>query len=487
LFAVVINSNPPIPKRLAKQISHAQARVLDARNRIISAELRIKEESAELDIYAQNPRDWVTKVYGPKMAIDAYPPTTRISRIQEDYKRRIARRPIRALSYHQALEDLDKLEQRILNQLAGMRPSSGRVAWPSPLAPFEGYDSASNICPDTKTQVQLLEAKELGVAQDLKDASSDDGAPFGDGSRDALLQRRQTFAEVSLKSGILILRNGVSLTVKAWSEDCIEAMQAVINKDQSGGVSGNVWDIAVGLILTGCDWPGYEEWWATINTTVRSQLDLSNFRIQRSFDADRHAEAKELSNLISSCLSSCYLPEELVSLPSFFYGEVAKPSQLFQFWKEAGFSEIIARNWFLKSQPSVGLFRVSDQPYGRETWSAIQNIGLVQSGSDIPLSWSLAHFPRSTLADVIKDLDLTPSRRTSGCREILLSISDPNKAIRALGIYGYEDLRATLPPTQLTWTQFQGWRMQIRCMAALISDLFFNKVPQSARAVLLGS
>lgn len=479
-------SKPQIPQRFAKQISQAQARVLDARNRIISAEVRIREDSAELDKYAQNPREWVTKLYGPKMAIDAYPPQTRITRIQEDCKRRIARRPIRALSYHQALEDLDKLEQLILKHVARMRPSAGRVAWPGPLNSFDEYASVISISPDTKAQVQLINAKELAQARVSRDANNDDGATFGDGTKEVLLQRRQIFAEVPLKSGTLFLSNGASFPVQAWSEDCIEAMQDVINEDQSGGVSGNIWDIAVGLVLTGCDWPGYEKWRANLNTNVRKQIDLSGFQLQRSFDSDRYAETKVLSNLISSCLSSCYLPEDLVSLPSFFYGQVAKPSQLFQFWKEAGFSEKIARNWFLKSQPSAGLFRISEQPYGRETWSAIQNSNLVLSGSDIPFPWALAHFPRSTLANAIKDLKLTPSRSTSGCREILISINDPDKAIRALQAYGYEDLRAILPPKQLSWTQFQGWRMQIRCMASLISDILFSRIPQYEREVLLG-
>jgi len=484
---VAIQTYPDLPKNLAKQLIQAQKRVLEVQRRIISAEARIKEEAAELETYALSPRTWVTSVYGPGMAMDAYPPTTRISRLKESYEGRIARRPVRALAYQEALDNLNRLEKKILEEITGIRASTGRVDWPNPLPAFYGYDNVLDVGPDTKALVAALETKALSQALASTQALNDDEAPAGDGSSEALQQRRVSFASNSLKSGNLILRNGVSLTVSAWSQECIDNLQSLINEDQSGGVVGNVWDVAVGLVLTGCDWHGYQAWWTALNNNVRAELDISCFETQRVFDRKKHSETKELSSRISSLLFSTYLPEELTSLPSFFHGEVAKPSQVFRFWKEAGFSDKIAANWFLKSQPNAGLFQISCQPYGRETWSALQNSGLVLSGSDIPLAWSLGYFPRSTLADVIKNLGLNPSRRTSECHETLLSFSDPKRVIIALEPHGYENLRAILPPTPLTWTQFQGWRMQIKCMAALICALYFDEVPHKEKALLLSS
>ncbi len=484
---MTINNRPPIPKRLANQITTAQNRVLSVQERIISAETRIKEQAAELETYALSPRTWVTSLYGPRMAIDAYPPTTRISRIKEDYEGGIARRPIRALAYQEALEKLNQLEKKVLEEVTGTRASTGRVAWPNPLPAFNGYGSVLDLSPDIKEQVAALENKELRQAQDSTQALNDDEAPAGDGSSEALKKRRMSFAGNSLKSGNLILRNGVSLTVSAWSQECIDNLQSLINKDQSGGVVGNVWDVAVGLVLTGCDWHGYQAWWTALSNNVRANLDISCFEVQRVFDRKKHSETKELSSRISLLLSSTYLPEELTNLASFLHGEVAKPSQLFRFWKEVGFSDKIAANWFLKSQPTAGLFQIPYQPYGRETWSALQNSGQVLSGSDIPLAWSLSYFPRSTLAAVIKDLGLNPGRRTSECHETLLSFPDPETVIAALAAQGYHNLCAILPPTPLTWTQFQGWRMQIRCMAALICALYFDEVPHKEKALLLSS
>lgn len=477
---------PDIPKGMARRIRTAQDKVLDQRDRIEHAEKRIREETAEMFFFDANPRAWVNLNYGPDMAIDAYPPVTRADRIKESLASRVERRPVRALEYRDAELNLAQVEKEVLAQVGEMRPSNGRVPWPKPLSPFRGYEAVLDTGEDAVMQAKARLEKETVQSKAWFANYRDDGAAPGEGSPEALAGRRCALRWPSaMEFGQLTLGNGAAFRVTAWSKESIAAMQRVIDVDQAGGVVGNLWDLACGIVLSGCDWMGFREWRDGLVASVHHILD----------EEARHEGGKSLNDLrlaenarydaIRVVLADRYLPEDVVNIESFVRGTNAMPSRLFRFWKEQGFSEAIARNWFLKSQPHTRVFPSDQNDFGPETWKAMRCVGLILDGVDIPLDRAVGEFKLQPLMLAMETLGLKPSRIVTECRAALLSFPDPSQVRVALAHHGYLQLHSLDPPPDLGWEEFQSWRMQIRAMAGLLTDLLLDNVPQAERKVLL--
>ena len=170
---------------------------------------------------------------------------------------------------------------------------------------------------------------------------------------------------------------------------------------------------------------------------------------------------------------------------SFVRGSHAMPSRLFRFWKEQGFSEEIARNWFLKAQPHTWCFMSDQNAFGQETWKAMRHVDLVLEAADIPLERGIGQFGLQPLRSAMEAVGLKPVRVVTECRAALLAHPDPDEVRTALAHHGYLQLHAVEPPPGLTWEEFQSWRMQIRTMGALLIDLYIDNVPKDERRTLL--
>lgn len=477
---------PDIPKDMARRIRTAQEKVLRQRERVEHAEKRIREETAEIFLFDTNPRAWVDQNYGPAMAIDAYPPITRLGRIKESLASRIERRPVRALEYRDAESNLARIEEEILQRVREMKASKGRVPWPKPLPPLQAHEGVLNIDADVVAQANARLAKEAARSNAWLANYYDDGASPGDGSHDVLAARRSALLwPTSMDYGRLSLRNGAAFHVTAWSRENISEMQRVIDEDQSGGVFGSLWDLACGIILTGCDWAGFREWRDNLISPVRQILYEEPSHVAGvSLDALRVAKNNRY-DAIRSVLATRYIPEDIVHVESFVSGSHAMPSRIFRFWKEQGFNDFIARNWFLKSQPRTWVFHSDQNSFGPETWKAMRNVGLAVDGADIPLERGISEFSLQQLKLAMDEIGLKPSRIVTECREALLEYHDQNSVRTALARYGYLQLKGVNPPLGLGWEEFQSWRMQVRAMAGLITDLFLDVVPRAERKMLL--
>ena len=478
---------PDIPKDLARRIRTAQTKVLDQRENVRHAEKRIIEDTAEIAHFETHPKAWVLLNYGPDMAVDAYPPVTRAGRIRDSLAARIERRPVRAIEYQESEQALARLEREILDRISAMRSGSGRVPWPEPLPEFRGYEAVLDTGESARDMAKAIHEKDRARTEAYLDEARDDGAADGEGSAEALAARSTQWKRRPrlVEFGRLAIRGGGTFRVAGWSRQDIARMQAVIDEDQSGMIVGNLWNLACGFVLTGCDWEGFSEWRETLVAPVRHLLHSEATPVAGQSQEEIRIASNVRYDAIADALAGRYLPEEVVHVESFVRGSHAMPSRLYQFCKEQGFSEAIARNWFLKAQPHTWVFLSERHPFGDETWKAIRSAGLVLDGADIPLERGIGEFKLQPLMSSMQAIGMAPSRVITECRAALLEHPDPDEVRAALAHHGYLQLRAVNPPPGLEWKEFQSWRMQIRAMGALVASLFFDSVPPADRQILL--
>lgn len=127
---------PPIPKRLAAKIRSAQEKVNDARYGIIHGDNRVARKASRIAEYEANPVSFARRYYGDN-PYDSYPVQTNISRCREDLEYQRSRRAKRIDDLVTAEVNLKLVEEQVLQEIARMRPTSGRVPWPRPLRSLE--------------------------------------------------------------------------------------------------------------------------------------------------------------------------------------------------------------------------------------------------------------------------------------------------------------------------------------------------------------
>ncbi len=479
---------PDLPKEMANRIYAAQKKVLNQRDRIEHAEDRIREDTEEIEFYERDPRGWADKLYGSRCTLDSYPVITRSTRIRDALERGMVRRPLRALDLRNAERRLCLLEEDIMVRVSAMRPTGGRVPWPPALPIFAGYDQILDTRDEAVALANAYMTKEADLDAERLLQLNDDGATPGDGSEEALAARRAKWSRpVHLDHGTLKIAEGACFRVTAFSHDCVKAMQDVIDEDHSSGVVGDLWNLACGFFLTGCDWIGFRDWRDTVIANVERTSSYHAYAAPGVSLETIGLNANARYDGVLSALEGHYLPEDVIDVQSFAFGSAVVPSALYAFWKGAGFSEAVAKNWFLKSQPHTHIFRASDNSFGYETWQSMRHANLALEGSEIPLTRGIHEFNLRELRSAMEILGLKPFRFVTECRSSLLDHPDPETVKAALGPSGYLQLQAVNPPLSLDWDEFQSWRMQIRGMSGVLTDLYLD-VPQlkpEQRAILL--
>ena len=121
-------SRPMIPKSLAAQIKRAQSAVKDKRQHITHQE----REAGKL---GERATALYEKFISGNLSDHAY--DLQIESIRRKQARESQRGPERYAELDALDVALAALEIEVLQKVAVMRPSKGRVRWPSPLPPFE--------------------------------------------------------------------------------------------------------------------------------------------------------------------------------------------------------------------------------------------------------------------------------------------------------------------------------------------------------------
>lgn len=145
---------PAIPKRLASRVRAAQLKVIDARQDILHAEKRIVQDEERLAEFRDAPEAFAARYYG-RNGVDSYPVRTTIERTDAALSRRADRRPLRVTRLAKAEAHLAKVEDEVLREVSGMKPTSGRVPWPRRLKNFELFKS------EWESEFERLRLKDL--------------------------------------------------------------------------------------------------------------------------------------------------------------------------------------------------------------------------------------------------------------------------------------------------------------------------------------
>ncbi|RVG70917.1 hypothetical protein [Sinorhizobium meliloti] len=129
-------TKPDLPKRLTSKIRAAQAKVEDCCRNVSGSSFNYEQDRAELDEFEADPEGYARRRYG-NHGVDSYPVQTRIGRIREKVAYHSTRGEVRQQRIKDAVAELDRVEQEVLAEVAGMRPSAGRVPWPKPIPAAE--------------------------------------------------------------------------------------------------------------------------------------------------------------------------------------------------------------------------------------------------------------------------------------------------------------------------------------------------------------
>ncbi|KTC62380.1 MULTISPECIES: hypothetical protein [Pseudomonas syringae group] len=127
---------PALPKRLESKVRTALAKVRSVRDSIVHGEIKLSEEQAVVDDFDSDPVAFAAKNY-PRHDVESYPVQTHISRKRESVEYQRKRKPERWIELEEAEANLARIEAEVLAEVASMRPSAGRLPYPSPLPPFE--------------------------------------------------------------------------------------------------------------------------------------------------------------------------------------------------------------------------------------------------------------------------------------------------------------------------------------------------------------
>lgn len=127
---------PALPKRLESKIRNALAKVQSVRDSIVHGEIKLSEEQAVVDEFESDPVAFAARKY-PRHDVDSYPVQTHISRKRESIEYQLMRKPERWIELEEAEANLARIEAEVLAEVASMRPSAGRLSYPSSLPPFE--------------------------------------------------------------------------------------------------------------------------------------------------------------------------------------------------------------------------------------------------------------------------------------------------------------------------------------------------------------
>ena len=471
---------PDIPKNYAAMISVAQRQLIDQQERIRHVEQKIAETRAELNEYSANPRNYTTKHYGSKMGVDDYPPTTRIARLKDYLAEKLARRPLRALEYWEAVENLRMVERRIFEEVTAMGTSKGCVPWPDFVPDFFGFDAVLYMNDESRRKAAEIRRKEQA-------AVVDEGLPktmieLTERRHHIVTQGADIPSVTSLITEKLFLPNGLIIFVRAKSYNDVTRLKQLIDEDGSGIIVRDLWRLVTAFIVTGCDWIGYEAWRHDLCSRIPPDVGVSKYRMTRVYDRYEDGSNAVIAQRLQSHLSRTYLPEDTINPTSLIFGSVAKPSGLKDFFSALGFSDQQLENWFMKTQPHTGLFRFN--PYSEDTLVALCNSGQIGTGLDIDLQEVLPLFSHADLRTAIQAMGHSAPKRVLDSRAMLLEM-DHESVKQVLKPFGLEKTYAVLPPLSLSWTELQGWRMQIRTMAGLLVDLLRDALPHEAKRILL--
>ncbi|GEM_PF-5712201 len=129
---------PAIPKRLAARVRAAQAKVLDARGWIEATAFNSLQEEVRWNEYSRDAEAFAREYY-PNHGVNSYPVQTNTSRMREKLDRLPARMERNRRELEEAETNLTKVESEVLQEVTGMRQTSGRGPWPDPLEPYEAF------------------------------------------------------------------------------------------------------------------------------------------------------------------------------------------------------------------------------------------------------------------------------------------------------------------------------------------------------------
>lgn len=180
---------PDIPKALAARIRGAQRKLEDQIQTHIWAQREISEIEKKLADFEADPVGWAETNY-PGHGPDSYPVQTHISRASDALIRKKGRRSAELQALANAQENLRLVEQEVLDKISRLRPTSGRVPWPEPLADIPTYARELQAWKDEHAARSAIGAREREAAfqEEMRQLDAEQHERDRQGIRDLVAQ-----------------------------------------------------------------------------------------------------------------------------------------------------------------------------------------------------------------------------------------------------------------------------------------------------------
>ena len=134
------SSRPEIPKRLAARLRRVYRKLSSERSYLAHCEQEVVDAMMHLQVYENDP-DLFAAMYYPGVPEGAasYPVQTNIERTREKLSYRRERLPVYGARVEEAEMEAAEAEREVQQELARLRPSTGREPWPREPAPLEKH------------------------------------------------------------------------------------------------------------------------------------------------------------------------------------------------------------------------------------------------------------------------------------------------------------------------------------------------------------
>lgn len=132
---------PDLPKRLAARIRGAQEKVRQARLDVMAREHNRASSQKWVDEFDADPAAFAARHYRSH-DVSSYPVQTTIGRAREKLEYYERKNGAKEAALEEACANLVAIEKAVLEEVALMRATAGRVPWPRDLPSFKAYREA---------------------------------------------------------------------------------------------------------------------------------------------------------------------------------------------------------------------------------------------------------------------------------------------------------------------------------------------------------
>ena len=273
---------------------------------------------------------------------------------------------------------------------------------------------------------------------------------------------------------------GESIYIDSPFEDAVDLLGQAIESDQSGSTVGRAWELACAFVVSGADWPGWEQYHLKLRSEYQKLLPdgVEHRAGVYSTEKDKKDAMWRHHDIAQGMMKNHYIPEG-VMLPSFIEAEPAQPSVMRSFAEDCGLPQEVIKEWYLRSFGGCQITVGANVNYSEDAWHYLVDSPAITFGEDMPPGELAKNLNMTQIRGIMKKLGSPMAKTLSQSRMQLqedIAAGDDRLIDAVRSFSADENLYMVMPPGSLDWDDFQSWRQQIKGMAEAVTDIYLGQI-----------